>query len=500
MRDERKQTVKKAVLYAISAVVIGALLIFGWALFVVSHWYGQTFDLEFKELLYTMMSPLKGTGEDTVSEILGSCLPPVICFACVYIVIAVSFYFRRDLWKRMRKIGVIATALVLVGSLVFSAIEFRMPAYIIAQLDKTTIYEDYYVDPNDVVISSDGKTKNLIYIYVESLETTYASYELGGNQPHNYMPNLTELAQENVSFSDKAEGQLGGFHNPTGTGWTMAALLSSTSGIPFSFPVGELGGNDMGKREKFASGLTTLGDILNARGYKQEFLCGSDAAFAGRDLYFTQHGNYEIFDYYAARDNGYIAPDYSVFWGYEDAILYQIAKDELLDLASGSQPFNFTMLTVDLHHTGGYFCSECETVYPNETANIVCCADRQLGEFIDWCKQQSFYEDSVIIITGDHPRMDTILVEGVEDSERMVYNCFINAAVTPKGAVFERSFTILDIFPTTLAAMGFTIEGNRLGLGVNLFSGEATLAEQMGYSTLEDEVKKYSDYYIQKFS
>ena len=96
--------------------------------------------------------------------------------------------------------------------------------------------------------------------------------------------------------------------------------------------------------------------------------------------------------------------------------------------------------------------------------------------------------------------MDTILVEGLEDEQRIVYNCFINSAVMPKGAVFERNFTILDLFPTTLAAMGFTIEGDRLGLGINLFSTLPTLAEQMGYFTLEDEVKKYSDYYIKKFS
>jgi phosphoglycerol transferase len=106
----------------------------------------------------------------------------------------------------------------------------------------------------------------------------------------------------------------------------------------------------------------------------------------------------------------------------------------------------------------------------------------------------------VIVITGDHPRMDTILVEDLEKEQRIVYNCFINASAEPELSYYNRSFTILDIFPTTLAAMGFTIEGNCLGLGVNLFSDHATLAEQMGYEALENEVKKYSNYYIKKFS
>ena len=34
----------------------------------------------------------------------------------------------------------------------------------------------------------------------------------------------------------------------------------------------------------------------------------------------------------------------------------------------------------------------------------------------------------------------------------------------------ELKFSQFDMFPTTLAALGVKIEGNKLGLGVNLFS------------------------------
>lgn len=83
------------------------------------------------------------------------------------------------------------------------------------------------------------------------------------------------------------------------TGYTMGALLETTSGVPFSFPVS---GNSMDTRTKFASGLTNLGDILSQFGYHQEFLCGSNASYAGKRTYFEQHGNYEIFDYYTAQE------------------------------------------------------------------------------------------------------------------------------------------------------------------------------------------------------
>ena len=96
--------------------------------------------------------------------------------------------------------------------------------------------------------------------------------------------------------------------------------------------------------------------------------------------------------------------------------------------------------------------------------------------------------------------MDTTLVSEVEYDDRTIYNCFINAATEPNGATDERIFTSFDLFPTTLAAMGFSIEGERLGLGVNMFSGEETLAEQLGYEYLENEISKYSSYYIREFS
>ncbi|MBQ7346909.1 MAG: sulfatase-like hydrolase/transferase [Clostridia bacterium] len=491
-REQRRRTILWSVLF-------GVIFVLGVAMAVVCGWYRVTYNLEFKELLYTLASPLKGTGESTISLILRSCLPVVLVFAALYIGGAVLLWKKRETWRYARRIGAVFCVAVLLGASVFSVFALRLPAYIKVLNEKTTVYEDYYVDPATVSITADGEMKNLIYIYLESMETTYASVEEGGAQYTNYMPALTALAEENISFSDKSDG-LGGFHTPLGTGWTMSALLATTSGIPFSFPLGENGHNKMSQREYFASGLTTLGDILAEKGYRQEFLCGSDSAFAGRDTYFEQHGNYEVFDLYTAREEYYIDEDYYVWWGFEDEILYDIAKDELTELAAGERPFNFTMLTVDTHHVNGYVCDLCGNAYGNKLANVVSCADKQLADFIDWCTEQDFYEDTVIIITGDHPRMDTTLVADTDYYDRTIYNCFINAVPTPAGATTERVFTSFDLFPTTLAAMGFTIEGDRLGLGVNMFSDQQTLAEKLGYEYLETEINKFSDYYIREFS
>lgn len=62
----------------------------------------------------------------------------------------------------------------------------------------------------------------------------------------------------------------------------------------------------------------------------------------------------------------------------------------------------------------------------------------------------------------------------------------------------ERDYTTMDIYSTTLASLGVQIEGDRLGLGVNLFSDVSTLYEQYGEEYLNEEVLKNSDFYTKK--
>lgn len=484
---ERVPKRKGPVWYAgVGAVYFAAVL-----LSALGFWVKLTFGIGFGELVDTLLSPTKGTGNETVLQIVGVCVPLLLVLAALYGG-AVWFCRRRKHFVRAERILAAGAAASLLVSCLYINAEYDVLGYMASKAGKTMIYEQYYVDPREVSITSQEGGRNLIYIYMESMETTYASTAAGGRQEVNYIPGLTQLARENVSFSES--DKLGGFHCSSNTGITMAALWASTTGVPYVPEVTAVGAG-----EKIAPGIVTLGDILNRMGYRQEFLCGSDGDFAGRKSYFEQHGNYEVFDLYSAREHGYIEDDYYVWWGFEDKILYEIAKDEIRRLADGDAPFNFTMLTVDTHHVDGYVCELCENTYDSRTANVVACADRQVSEFIEWCKEQDFYENTVIIISGDHPRMDTSLVAGVSYYDRTVYNCFINAA--PREEIWEnnRTFTTMDMFPTILAAMGYEIEGERLGIGTSLFSGEKTLAESKGFEWVSRETAKSSDYYDENF-
>ncbi len=485
------------------------LFIFGAVLYAAVGWMDRTLRIQFGELLYTLTTPLKGSNLDMVAQCIHASGTQITLLLLYFFALATVLFLQRrytvvyrsdkrgdmDIIKLSRRVLMAAGGIFLLAALLFTEHTFKVTEYIRLRMSPSLLYEENYVDPLTVDIKGEGK--NLICIYLESMETAYADTASGGVQPDvNYIPGLTRLADENISFS--GSDKLGGFHAINGTTWTMGALLATTSGVPYSFPTER---NSMGKWEEFAGGLTTLGDVLKEKGYQNEFLCGSNSGFAGRRTYFEQHGDYKIFDLYTAQNLEYIPRNYFVWWGYEDLHLYKIARDELTKLAESGEPFNFTMLTVDTHYVSGYVCSLCKSDYDVPTANVVACADRQLMDFLGWCMEQDFYEDSVIVITGDHPRMDKFLVEDVEDYyDRTVYNCFINSAKEPSGSTANRDFTTLDMFPTILSSMGFEIEGSRLGLGVDMFSGEPSLCETMGFEALEEETKKYSKYYIENFS
>ena len=82
--------------------------------------------------------------------------------------------------------------------------------------------------------------------------------------------------------------------------------------------------------------------------------------------------------------------------------------------------------------------------------------------------------------------------------QRTVFNLFINPSITT-GNTNNRIFTTLDMFPTTLVSMGVKIDGDRLGLGTNLFSNKKTITEEYGFDYVNSEISKKSSFYNTEF-
>ena len=453
-------------------------------------------NLSMDELVYHLTAPLDGTNTDMIWDYVRVCAVPTILVIFFLILILIA-------WRKKEKVHLfrgIINLVAPVGIIVmlgYTWTELGVGDYLKDQNTESKFIEDEYVDPTDVEVVFPEQKRNLIYIFLESMETTYSDVDDGGAFDENVIPELTEIAQTNEDFSG-ADPKLNGGYSLAGTTWTMGAMFAQTSGLPLNISISA---NDMDTQDSFFPGVTTLGDILSDAGYTQTLLIGSEAQFGGRKLYFQEHGNYEMEDYSYAIENGLIPSDYKVWWGYEDQKLFEFAKEKLLQLSQGDEPFNLTMLTVDTHFEDGYVCEQCPTEYDTQYSNVMACSSRQVGEFLKWIQQQDFYENTTIVISGDHPTMDSDYCAEIDQEgnyDRRVFTAYINAAAYAQNQQ-ERTYSTFDNFPTTLAALGVQIDGDRLGLGTNLFSGTKTLLEEFGNSKVNAELKKKSEF-IEKLS
>lgn len=272
-------------------------------------------------------------------------------------------------WLRSHIMAV--SSIFLIGTICFGLLRYDIPTYLYDQTHPSKLYETSYVDPANTEITFPKKKRNLIYIFLESFENTFASKEYGGFQEENLLPNLTKLQREEDSVHFSQPGGYG-MIEMANCSWTMASMVAQTSGVPLSIP---LANNGYDMYTTFLPGLTTLGEILEEQGYHQKFLIGSEAAFAGTDHYYEQHGGYEIMDYNYALEQGWIPEDYYEWWGFEDEKLFEFAKKELEQLAAEDQPFNFTMATMDTHCVEGYVCEKCGDAYDEQYYNVIACAD-----------------------------------------------------------------------------------------------------------------------------
>lgn len=480
-------------------------------LFFLTLWLSSRYDkISLEQILYQMQTSVSGTSKSLTSSaavrvgLFGVLLTAVQ--VCVYLLLSGKAKDTFGSWKRYlnycsgkvsrffaRRMLPLSVA-ILLSSVVLFAVRLEVFSYVENSVTESDFIEEHYADPQAVELTFPQEKRNLIYIFLESMENTFADSTACDTISTNYIPELTRLAQDNINFSQT--NRLGGAQSFEGTTWTAAAMVAQTSGVTVKVSLTE---DEYGEEACYMPGIVSLGDILQQQGYRQVLLLGSKAEFANRDAYFADHGNYEIVDLQALKEAGRLEEDYYQWWGYEDEKLFAYAKEELTRLAQTGEAFNFTMLTADTHFPDGYVCRLCEDVYEEQYGNVMSCSSKQLDAFVKWIQEQPFYENTTIILSGDHLTMDPEFLEDIDESYvRTTYNCVINAPVTPVQEK-NRQFGSFDMFPTTLAAMGVKIEGDRLGLGTNLFSGEKTLAEQYGVAALDAELQKNSVFYETKF-
>ena len=484
-------------------LLIFLLLIFSFFLyFSLQYLLDNWEELTVEEILYHIKSPMGGASESLVQLFILSVLLPAVGLS----VLLIFFYFLPE--KKFPLISrtiFFAKKKMYLGFCFFIALLFfsltlidawdsiSLGSYLSSQLRSSKFIEENYVDPKGIELHFPEKKRNLIYIYMESTELTFMDEAHGGAFPDNLLPEMTALSKEGEDFSGAGESRNGGIALPGAT-WTMGAIFAQSTGLPLKISIEQ---NSMDSQKAFFPSVTAIQDILKEEGYTQKFLLGSVGYFGGRELYMKDHGDVKVEDFSYWKRKNKFPKDYWVNWGFEDEKLYSYAREELSNLAKEDKPFNLTLLTVDTHFPDGYVCRLCQNNYPdNQYANVYRCASRQVTDFVNWIKKQDFYENTTIVISGDHPTMDRDFCDHVPKSyQRKVYTVFLNAAAKRKERN-KREYATFDYFPTTLAAMGVEIPGNRLGLGTDLFSGESTLTEKFGKKEEKKELEERSDFMI----
>lgn len=478
-------------------------------LFLFTTYCMENYPIDEPEtVFFVLCSPLEGAEKNFFFNIFLFVIIPVIFIFAICVFISIKH-------KSLNKNVIYFFFALFPISIFFFWTKFKINEYfpILKEYKEpaefSQFWQDNFIEPKISEIEFPQKKRNLIFIIMESMESSFADVQNSGLFEENCIPNLTRLANENVNFSQSQK--IGGGLDVRNTSWTVAALTAKLGGIPQNLSAASNPTN----LPHFLPNAIFLTDILAANGYEMLFLCGSDKGFASRDKLFENHGNVEIHDLNYYRQNGFLKKNYhDGFWGFEDFHLYEFAKMELEKISKNDAPFFLSFLTVDTHTPEGHICEKCasENELEPKIKTVIKCADRQIGDFIEWCKIQTWYENTTIVICGDHffmvskatenlfPKQERILVDGIENKKRKILpqttqrhwlNIFINGAMPQKPYCEKnRTFSSFDVYPTTLAALGAIFPKEGLAFGRNLFSEEQTLLELFGLEKLNCEISK----------
>ena len=341
-------------------------------------------------------------------------------------------------------------------------------------------YAQYYMSPENVSIIFPEKKKNLIVLYLESMENIYSDRSVFGV---NLIPSLSVVAEQNLSFSN--------YHQTIGTYWSMASIVAGSCGVALNL-FGH--NNNLVSQKYFLKHITCLYDIMHKNGYKMFFMKGGDADFAGLNLFLRNHAqeNVQLYDidYFKAYFDGWKGDD----WGAQDSLLYDEAKKKITDLAGQNVPFFATIFTLDTH-LWGYLDKQCVRRY-GDYRDIIVCADKMASDFIRWFEQQDFSKDTVLIVMGDHLSMVNDIYNQYllpNEEKRTIYISFIHSQASSQNTT--RNFTALDLFPSILESIGVQITQRCLGMGCSIFADKPNLYEQEKAEGLRKKLMQPSSLY-----
>ncbi|MBC8401675.1 MAG: sulfatase-like hydrolase/transferase [Candidatus Marinimicrobia bacterium] len=312
----------------------------------------------------------------------------------------------------------------------------------------------YYQKPNLTALSD--STKNIIFIYAESLEQTY----FDERRFPGLIKELRELESHSTCFTN--------INQVAGTEWTVAGLTASMGGIPLFVP---LDGRSISNMDRFLPNAVLFSDLLKEAGYNLTYLGGADLDFGGKGKLFKSHGFNEVWGKKELAQ--YLDdPTYQSGWGLYDDTLFDLAFDRFLSLSSAGTNFGLFLLTLDTHHPNGIISESCRHIKylagDNPILNAVASSDHLITKFINQLLQSPFSDQSIIVLVSDHLAMQNTASDLLDGARRRNLFMIIEPGKSSQVNVNTKG-SMLDVSPTVLPFIGFS---GQIGLGRNLMDIE----------------------------
>lgn len=411
----------------------------------------------------------------TLNVIRDNIYPMDYVWGCLFFVIAFPlYYFYLNIWKRL----VVAVILSLAVAYFSGFIDYNI-------YSKTTsrLYEERYVHPKDIEVKFEDNKRNLIVIYLESFEHYFQNAEYYGD---NLIVNLANYQKE---------GQYSANHlSLEGTDYSIASIVTSLCGIPYRFSPKR----DIWKSKFFLPQAVCMPEILKDNGYQTAFIKAADITFTDANLFLLQHGFDEaigvdeIKKYYPK--DGFEEKHIGSFGGVTDRTLFDFAKKKI-DMFDDDKPFMLGLFSLDTHMPDYHLDESCEEKF-GDLRDVFKCTDKAVYEFVEWFKTTKYYENTTILIMGDH--LLPVRIEGQVNAKRGIYNVFLNLPSELKFDV-NKKFALFDLAPSILESVGAKIKPRALGLGRTLFGDEVSLIEEIGERKLNIKIMQRSEVY-EKFT
>lgn len=319
--------------------------------------------------------------------------------------------------------------------------------------------------------------KNVIIIQMESFQNFLVNLKIDGKE---ITPNINKLVNENYYFKH--------FYQQVGQGNTSDAEFV----VNTSFYIPPRGAATMIYADKE---LPSLPKLLKANGYDTTTFHTNVVEFWNRGELYKALG----FDRYY--DQKFFGEEDTVFFGASDEQLYKKTAAEMSRMSENGKPFYSHVISMTSHHPFTIPADKYKMTLPERYEKTFVgdyiraqnYADYALGEFIADLKERGIWDNSLILLYGDHlglpvyslDRDDKALmaeIYGHEYSYTDMINIPLVVASTgvTEGKVFDQLGGQVDVLPTIANMLGISLD-DHIHFGQDLFNQSYNVLPQRYY-------------------